>query len=194
MSGTADDPPTVSRWVERVRVLAGLVVLAAVVAAQAPGKVVGDTKLDLTQDPWGLMGRALHLWDPQAAFGQLQNQGYGYLFPMGPFHAVLGEVLPGWVVQRVWWWLLLVAGYLGMRRLATERSGSDATGPSTLRDWPSRCHLGCCRRSARSRPKPLRCCSSPWILLPLVRASPGPGSCRGAPPRRPAWPSCWSGG
>lgn len=172
------------RWVERARTASVLLVLLAVVAAQAPGQVVADTKLDLTQDPWGLMARALHLWDPQAAFGQLQNQAYGYLFPMAPFHAVLGEVLPAWVVQRVWWFALLVAGYLGMRRLAVALGAGSgwavhvgglafALSPRVLST------LG----PISSEAAPLLL--APWILLPLVRASAGEVS-----PRRAA---AWSG-
>jgi arabinofuranan 3-O-arabinosyltransferase len=103
--------------VERARTLTCLLVLWTVAFAQSPGKVVADTKIDLALDPWGLMSRALHLWDPATSFGVLQNQGYGYLFPMGPFAALGQLVAPPWVVQRLWWGVLLTIGFLAMRAL-----------------------------------------------------------------------------
>ncbi len=160
------------RPVELVRTVAGLVLLAAVVATQAPGKVVGDTKLDLTADPWGLMARSLHLWDAEAAFGQLQNQGYGYLFPMAPFHAVLGEVLPDWVVQRLWWWVLLVAGYLGMRRL-TRALGvrGEVVGHLAGLAYALSPRAVSTIAPISSEAQPLLL--APWVVLPLVLAHQG---------------------
>ena len=58
------------------------------------GRISEDTKNDLYVAPWQLLSRAAHLWDPQVTWGVLQNQGYGYLFPMGPFFGLVGEVAP----------------------------------------------------------------------------------------------------
>lgn len=86
----------------------------AVAWSVTPGRIAEDTKNDLYVDPWGFLGGALHLWDPQVTWGGLQNQAYGYLFPMGPFFGIGSEFLPMWVVQRFWWMTLLTAGFVAM--------------------------------------------------------------------------------
>lgn len=102
-----------SRRIPSPAFLAGLVVVWSVAWSAPLGLISWDTKYDLLVDPWRLMGRALHLWDPQVTWGGLSNQGYGYLFPMGPFFALLSEVFPMWVVQRLWWMFLLTLGFVG---------------------------------------------------------------------------------
>jgi arabinofuranan 3-O-arabinosyltransferase len=89
--------------------------------AQAPGRLIADTKLDLALDPWGFLERATHLWDSSAAFGQVQNQAVGYLFPIGPFFG-LGKAsgMPMWIVQRLWLALVVVVALWGVARLARE--------------------------------------------------------------------------
>ena len=152
--------------------------------AQAPGRILADTKLDLVVDPAGFLGRALHLWDPSAGFGQIQNQAVGYLFPMGPFF-VLGDGLgiPMWVVQRLWIALVLVAAMCGLAALAREL---DVGGPMHWVVAGVAYALSpffvtkLASTSAGLVPSAL----APWALLPLVRGSRS-GSARNA--------AAWSG-
>lgn len=159
---------THDRFTWRFRLVACCLVLVALSFSQRPGRVVGDTKLDLVVDPGAFLARALHLWDPEGGFGQVQNQAYGYLFPMGPFFW-LGDLLtlPAWVTQRLWWSLLLVVAFLGVVKLcgllglgspvsrivagfafALSPRMITAIGPVSIEAWPS--------------------ALAPWVLVPLV--------------------------
>lgn len=154
-----------------IRLVAVSILLVGLCFIQDPGFLVSDTKFDLAVSPDAFLGRALHLWDSQSAFGQLQNQAYGYLWPMGPFFLVLHAVdVPGWVAQRLWQALVLCVGFLGTARLARAfgvRSDAAAVtagvafalsarmltvlGPISIEAWPG--------------------ALAPWVLLPLVRGS-----------------------
>lgn len=110
---TAATAPLGRRWL-----LGSVVVAFLLTFLQSPGLTVADTKYDLTENPLGFLARAAHLWSSQAPMGQVQNQAYGYFFPHGAFFC-LGDLLgvPGWVSQRVWWALLLLAGFWGVVKL-----------------------------------------------------------------------------
>ncbi|WP_435831781.1 alpha-(1-_3)-arabinofuranosyltransferase [Nocardia salmonicida] len=126
-SGQPDKAPLGWRW------LVGSVVAAFVLTfAQAPGLTVADTKYDLAQNPLGFLARASHLWSSQAPMGQVQNQAYGYFFPHGAFFSA-GHLLhlPAWVTQRVWWALLLLAGFWGIVKLC-ETLGIGSRGSRVI--------------------------------------------------------------
>jgi arabinofuranan 3-O-arabinosyltransferase len=161
-----------SQVVWRSRVVVMCVALTALSFHQSPGLVVPDTKLDMTANPSSFLLRALHLWDPQGAFGRLQDQAYGYLLPMGPYHWVLSSVgVHPWITQRLWWSLILCVAFVGFWRLAralgigapwaqftvsllyalSPRMLSEVS-VSSIEVWPM--------------------AMAPWVLLPLVVPSP----------------------
>ncbi|MCM0674918.1 alpha-(1-_3)-arabinofuranosyltransferase family protein [Micromonospora phytophila] len=177
-TGTESTGRRTRRTARRFRHLVICIALSALAFQQEPGLTVPDTKVDLNVNPAGWLLRSLHLWDPAGTFGQLQNQAYGYLWPMGPFFLVGSELgLAPWVVQRLWWTLLFCVAYLGAVRLAGRlRIGTPAgrmiaavafalspriltqLGWSSVEAWPS--------------------AVAPWVLIPLI------GLARGAPLRR----------
>ncbi|MGY1727363.1 alpha-(1-_3)-arabinofuranosyltransferase family protein [Geodermatophilus sp. SYSU D01062] len=138
---------------------------------QSPGRVVPDTKLDLAVDPAGFLGRALRLWEPEGFAGQVQNQAYGYLFPMGPFSA-LGDAagLPAWVVQRLWWALLMSTAFLGVvvlvRRLGIGTPAAAIAGGLAYALAP-RMVTALGATSVEVVPMAV----APWVLVPLVGAA-----------------------
>lgn len=169
-----------SRTVYRVRLAMTCVLLGALAFRQSPGLVVPDTKLDLTADPVGFLGRALHFWDAQGSLGQVQNQAYGYLFPIGPFFAGGGLLgLPDWVTQRLWFTTLLCVAFLGVVVL-TERL---AVGTPHVRLLAGLVYALSPRMLSELGPisaEILPMAVLPWILVPLV------GGAAGGSPRRAA--------
>ncbi|MBQ1022228.1 DUF3367 domain-containing protein [Micromonospora sp. D93] len=172
-SGAAPGSSRSRHTARRFRHLVICIALTALAFQQVPGQVVPDTKVDLNVNPAGWLLRSLHLWDPTGTFGQLQNQAYGYLWPMGPFFLLGSEAgLAPWVVQRLWWALLFCVAYLGAVRLAGRLGiGTPAgrmiagvafalspriltqLGWSSVEAWPS--------------------AVAPWVLIPLVGLAAG---------------------
>lgn len=167
---------------ERIRHVTTALVLTALVLRQHPGQRFFDTKLDLAVNPIGFLERALHVWNPQAGFGQIQNQAFGYLFPMGPFFAAGHRLdLPSWLVQRGWQSLLLVGAYAGAVRLA----GRLPVGTATTRWLAALAYALAPRVITTLGPlsaETLGPVLLPWVLLPLVGWQ-GRTSARGAASR-----------
>ena len=171
---------------ERGAVWVASAAVAVLVFAQAPGRIVPETKLDVLLDPLDYLARALSTWDPSAGFGRVQNQAVGYLFPMGAFTS-LGHVLavPPWIVQRAWISLILIVSLWGAHRVARSVGVGSAAGrivaalayalaPATL------------SLSAFQSAGQLPYALAPWVLVPLLEARDG------ASPRRvAAWSALW---
>jgi arabinofuranan 3-O-arabinosyltransferase len=158
----------VPRPVERLRLALIMLGLTLLVMAQSAGNASADTKIDLVVSPLRFLSRSLRLWDPIGAAGQLQNQAYGYLFPMGPFFALTHTLgLAPWEIQRLWEAGLVVAAFLGVY-LVSGRLGVGGF-------WP-RVGAGLVYALAPRVLSELTSISSelmpvaalPWVLLPLV--------------------------
>lgn len=124
--GPRQDEPAagVARLRTRTQALLALTVVAVWPWLVDPGRIQPDTKLDLVVSPGRYLERALWAWNDHAGLGELQNQAYGYLWPMGPFFW-LGQAagMPEWAVQRAWWSLLLVVAAAGVIRLSRRLLG-----------------------------------------------------------------------
>ncbi|HEY8584524.1 MAG TPA: alpha-(1-_3)-arabinofuranosyltransferase family protein, partial [Capillimicrobium sp.] len=105
----------------RDRLLIPLLALAcyALALAQRPGWAVSDTKIDLHVDPTRFLADAAAPWTTDISLGHVQSGQYGgYLWPMGPFFALLREIgLAPWVVQRLWLGTLLFLAAWGTVKL-----------------------------------------------------------------------------
>lgn len=150
------------------------VVALVLVFIQSPGLLVADTKYDLTANPIGFLARASHLWSSQAPLGQVQNQAYGYFFPHGAFFA-LGQLahVPPWITQRLWWALLLVAGFWGVVRVAEALgvgSRSSRIVAAVAFAFAPRVLTTLGSISSESLPMML----APWVLLPVILATTSP--------------------
>ncbi|GAB3303812.1 DUF3367 domain-containing protein [Epidermidibacterium keratini] len=168
--------PRASESVWRLQLFGICVALTMLVFRQAPGQVTTDTKLDLIIDPWYFLSRAATFWDPITNSGSLQNQAYGYLFPMGPAFGIMDSIgMPPWIAQRTWESALVCLAFLGMQRLAAELG---------MRSRLAQVAVGLTYALAPRTMSELTTISSellpvvvlPWMLIPLVR-----GASRGSP-------------
>ncbi|MDO4762556.1 MAG: alpha-(1-_3)-arabinofuranosyltransferase family protein [Corynebacterium sp.] len=185
--------------------LCGGIILCFLAAFLQPlGLIAADTKLDLVINPGQFLSSAWSIYNDRFTFGQLQNQAYGYLFPQGLFFLLFHWIgVPAWIIQRLWWGLVLSVGFSGFFLLATSLGLhlSPATDRSSSSgDRVQRAHQGgqilpivLCFLAALAytfAPRTIATIGAissetwpvmltPWILLPFVRMR------HGAAPR---WP------
>jgi arabinofuranan 3-O-arabinosyltransferase len=97
----------------------------AVAFWQKPGWATSDTKIDLHVDPVRFLGNVASVWTPSNGLGEVHSAQYsGYLWPMGPFFAFFHELgVSPWVVQRLWYGLILALAAWGLLLLLDELVG-----------------------------------------------------------------------
>ncbi|MFL6159241.1 MAG: alpha-(1-_3)-arabinofuranosyltransferase family protein [Marmoricola sp.] len=105
----------------RLTAIAIYATLLAATLAEKAGQTTSDTKASLMTAPGELLHSTFSLWNPQVSLGELQNQAYGYLFPMGPFFTVLHALgSPDWVTERLWSFAVVLVACEGARLVARQ--------------------------------------------------------------------------
>jgi hypothetical protein len=86
---------------------------------QRPGWATADTKIDLHVDPGRFLAQVASAWTSTTDLGEVHSAQYsGYLWPMGPFFAVLHAIgIGSWVVERIWLGVLFALSVWGMLKL-----------------------------------------------------------------------------
>lgn len=143
-----------------------LALLLAVLLEKA-GDSTSDTKASLIDAPGELLRSTFSLWNPQVSLGELQNQAYGYLFPMGPFFAGLqGIGVPDWVTERLWSFAVVVVACEGARLVARQVGigAWPALGAGLAYGLNVRIVSEMGVRSAEVLPTAVL----PWVLLPIL--------------------------
>ena len=146
---------------------AAYVVMLLAMLLEKAGQTTTDTKAALLNDPGELLRSTFSLWNPQMSLGELQNQAYGYLFPMGPYFAGMHSLhVPGWVTERLWSWLVVVAACEGARLVCRQLGVAPwpavAAGLAYGLDARVVSEIGV--RSAEVLP----IAALPWVLLPVL--------------------------
>jgi hypothetical protein len=155
-----------------------LAVLAFVIAlGQRPGKASSDTKIDLHVDPAGFLGDVASAWSSTGDLGHVQGGQYGgYLFPMGPFFALLHAVgVSAWLAQRLWFGMILALAAWGAVKLMDEFHGRPRTVAHTVAGLLVLLNPYVVVFSARTTVTLLGYAALPWLLVAVrrgIRANP----------------------
>ena len=172
----------VATWVAHL-VLAGVAYVPLLLTA--PGEVGADDKLYLYLHPASFMAQVASMWDPSVDMGTVTHQYIGYLFPMGPYYALMQ-----WLVRAdvggpaLWTGSILFAagaGVLFLLRTLSRPGDGPARGSLDMAHrgghrrrwsprWPTCCRPTCCRTRPGSRRSSCPGSGLPWMLGLVARA------------------------
>ena len=154
-----------SRWA--LLAIAGA--FTAVCLAQAPGLIEDDTKLPMLLTPINYIETALHAWNAQVFYGNVELDT-GYLLPMGFFFGITHTLgIPVWIAERIWLAGLLTLACWGVVRLA-EALGI-GTRASRVMGGLAFCIAPIMINRVTVTDSMLAIVLLPWMLIPLVNGS-----------------------
>src|SRR3954447_8477474 len=169
--------PTTARARDRALPAALAALAFALALLQRPGLASSDTKIDLHVDPAGFLADVASAWSSTGDLGHVQGGQYGgYLFPMGPFFALLhGVGAAPWLAQRLWLGLILALAACGAVKLMDELYGRPRTVAHAVAGLLVLLNPYVVVFSARTTVTLLGYAALPWLLVAVrrgVRANP----------------------